>query len=91
MLYIGPSTFLAFTHRDLVTDLALKARLPTFCATESIVRKARCMFGLFSNGNNIGRFAAFKAAQILVDGVAVDQSRGQKSRPAMARSRCQWR
>lgn len=73
MLYIGPSTFLAFTHRDLVTDLALKARLPTFCATESIVRKARCMFGLFSNGNNIGRFAAFKAAQILVDGVAVDR------------------
>ena len=70
-LYIGPSTFLAFTHRDLVTQSALKAGLPTFCATESIVRQAKCMFGLFSNGSNIGRFAAYKAAQVLVDRVPV--------------------
>lgn len=66
-LYIGPSTFLAFTHRDLVTQTALDAKLPTFCATESIVRKSKCLFGLFSNGNNVGRFAAYKAAQILAD------------------------
>lgn len=65
-LYIGPSTLLAFTHRDLVTRSALEAHLPTFCATESIVRQASCMFGLFSNGANIGRFAASKAMQILV-------------------------
>ena len=71
-LYIGPSTFLAFTHRDLVTELALQAKLPTFCATESIVRKARCMFGLFSHGSNVGRFAAHKAAQVLAEGKRVD-------------------
>jgi putative tryptophan/tyrosine transport system substrate-binding protein len=76
-LYIGPSTFLAFTHRDLVTQSALDARLPTFCATESIVRKAKCMFGLFSNGSNIGRFAAYKAAQILVDKVPVAKVRAE--------------
>ncbi len=71
-LYIGPSTFLAFTHRDLVTQTALDAKLPTFCATESIVRKSKCLFGLFSNGNNVGRFAAYKAAQILADKQAVE-------------------
>lgn len=73
MLYIGPSTFLAFTHRDLVSASALKAGVPTFCATESIVRKAQCMFGLFSNGSNIGRFAAYKATQVLVDKVPVEK------------------
>lgn len=72
-LYIGPSTFLAFTHRDLVTQSALDAGLPTFCATESIVRKAKCLFGLFSNGNNIGRFAAYKAAQVLAEKKPVDK------------------
>lgn len=72
-LYIGPSTFLAFTHRDLVTQAALDAKLPTFCATESVVRKAKCMFGLFSNGSNVGRFAAYKAAQILADRVPVEK------------------
>jgi putative ABC transport system substrate-binding protein len=70
-LYIGPSTFLAFTNRDLLTQAALDAKLPTFCATESIVRRAKCMFGLFSNGSNVGRFAGFKAAQILADHVPV--------------------
>lgn len=66
-LYIGPSTFLAFTHRNTVTREALAAKLPTFCATESIVRKAQCLFGLFSSESNTGRFAAFKAAEVLVD------------------------
>lgn len=72
-LYIGPSTFLAFTHRELVTQAAMEAHLPTFCATESIVRKAKCMFGLFSNGTNVGRFAAHKAIQILVEKRPVDK------------------
>lgn len=72
-LYIGPSTFLAYTHRDLVTQAALDARLPTFCATESVVRQAGCMFGLFANGSNIGRFAAYKALQVLVERTPVEQ------------------
>ena len=72
LLYVGPSTFLAFAHRDLVTTAALRARLPTFCATESIVRQSQCMFGLFANGANVGRFAAYKASQILMDRVPVE-------------------
>lgn len=73
VLYIGPSTFLAFTHRDLVTRAALEQRLPTFCTTESVVRESYCMFSLFSNGANVGRFAAFKAVEILAGRKPVQQ------------------
>ncbi len=66
-LYIGPSTFLAFTHRNVVTQAAIAEKLPTFCATESIVRQSGCMFGLFSNGANVGRYAGWKAVQVLVE------------------------
>lgn len=66
-LYVGPITFLALTHRDAVTGAALEHGLPTFCATESIVRQSGCLFGLFSNGANIGRYAASMARQILVE------------------------
>lgn len=66
-LYIGPSTFLAFTHRDVVTQAAIAQKLPTFCATESIVRQSGCMFGLFSNGTNVGRYAGWKAVQVLIE------------------------
>ncbi|WP_325001830.1 ABC transporter substrate-binding protein [Ramlibacter sp.] len=72
-LYVPPSTFLAFTHRDLLTQAALEAKVPTFCSTESVVRQARCMFGLFSNGSNIGRFAAYKAVQVLADRTPVER------------------
>ena len=67
LLYVGPITFLAYTHRDAVTTAALDNKLPTFCATESIVRQSGCMFGLFSNGANIGRYAASMARKILVE------------------------
>ncbi|MGB3068089.1 MAG: ABC transporter substrate-binding protein [Ottowia sp.] len=77
LLYVGPSTFLAFTHRDAVTSAALQARLPTFCATESIVRQSQCMFGLFANGANVGRFAAYKASQILIDRMPVERIAAQ--------------
>jgi putative ABC transport system substrate-binding protein len=67
LLYIGPITFLAFTHRDAITQAALQNRLPTFCATESIVRRSGCLFGLFSNDTNVGRFAGSMARQILAE------------------------
>lgn len=67
LLYIGPITFFAFTHRDAVTQAALAAQLPTFCTTESIVRRAGCLFGLFSNDTNVGRFAGSMARQILLE------------------------
>lgn len=66
LLYIGPITFLAFTHRDAVTQAALQHHLPTFCTTESIVRRSNCLFGLFSNDTSVGRFAGFMAHQLLV-------------------------
>lgn len=66
-LYIGPSTFLAFSQRDATTQAALDAGLPTFCATESVVRKSKCLFGLFSNSANVGRLAGEKAAAILLN------------------------
>lgn len=65
VLYIGPSTYLAYTNRDLVTNTAKKYHLPTFCTTESILRQSNCLFGIFSNGKNVGEFAGFKAEQIL--------------------------
>ena len=66
-LYVGPITYLAYNHRDTVTNAALTNKLPTFCATESIVRQSGCMFGLFSNGTNVGAYAGSMARQILVD------------------------
>jgi len=67
LLYIGPVAFLAFTHRDAVMQAALRHRLPTFCTTEGIVRRSGCLFGLFANDTNVGRFAGAMARQILVD------------------------
>ena len=69
-LYIGPDTFVAVTAREPLTTAAIEARLPTFSATETIVRRSRALFGLFSNGISVGRFTAFKAEQILVGGVS---------------------
>lgn len=65
LLYVGPITFLAFTHRDAVTQAAMHHKLATFCTTESIVRKSGCLFGLFSNDLNVGRFAGSMTKQIL--------------------------
>ncbi len=68
MLYIGPDTFVAGINRQTVGMTALAARLPTFSVTEAIVRKNGALFGLTSSAFAIGRFTAFKAAKILVDG-----------------------
>jgi putative ABC transport system substrate-binding protein len=38
MLYMGPDTFIATTHRRLVAETALALRLPSFSVTELIVR-----------------------------------------------------
>jgi putative ABC transport system substrate-binding protein len=64
-LYLGPDTFVAFTHRQLTTQAALELGLPSFSANESAVRDAQALFGLFSPVENMARFVAFKAAQIL--------------------------
>ena len=64
-LYLGPDTFVAFTHRQHTTEAAVKAGLPTFSANESAIRDANALFGLFSPVENMARFVAFKSAQIL--------------------------
>ncbi|MBP2230377.1 putative ABC transport system substrate-binding protein [Azospirillum agricola] len=68
VLYIGPDTFIAFHNRSVVAAEALRHRLPTFSATELIVRTDKALLALASSAYGIGRFTAFKAAQILLDG-----------------------
>jgi putative tryptophan/tyrosine transport system substrate-binding protein len=64
-LYMGPDTFISLTHRAIVTRAALENNLPTFAATETPIRSGDGLYGLYSASENVGRFAAFKAAQIL--------------------------
>lgn len=68
MLYIGPDTFIATTHRKLVSESALALRLPSFSVTELIVRSDQGMFALSSSSYGIGRLTGVKAAQILLEG-----------------------
>lgn len=70
MLYVGPDTFIATTHRKLVADTALALRLPSFSVTEPIVRSDPGMFALSSSGYGVGRLTGVKAAQILLEGKA---------------------
>lgn len=71
LLYLGNSQFLAHTHRGTVTRLAREAGLATFCTAEGAVRQSGCLFGLFSEARNTGRFAGYKAWQILHGGQRV--------------------
>jgi putative ABC transport system substrate-binding protein len=64
-LYLGPDTFVGFTHRQITTDASLKAKLPAFTANESAIRDANALFGLFSPSENMARFVALKASQVL--------------------------
>ncbi len=68
MLYIGPDTFIATTHRKVVAETALAMRLPSFSVTELIVRSEQGMFALSSSSYGIGRLTGVKAAQILLEG-----------------------
>ena len=66
-LYIPPDTFLN-DHREALTEAALEQHLPAFSATERFVIYASGLAGLVCRYYNIGRFAGFKAEQILVGG-----------------------
>ncbi len=70
LLYLGPDTFITTTHRHEVAAAALAERLPTFSATELIVRSSRALFSLSSSPYGIGRLTGVKALQILVEGRA---------------------
>ena len=68
MLYLGPDTFFTTTHRHQVAEVALAERLPSFSATELIVRSDRALFALSSSPYGIGRLTGVKAVQILLEG-----------------------
>jgi len=66
-LYIGPDSYIG-AWGELYAQEAKRLRLPSFAATERVIREQGVMAGLVSSYVALGRFTAFKAKQILVDG-----------------------
>jgi putative ABC transport system substrate-binding protein len=64
-LYLGPDSFIG-AQRKVITESALVLRIPTFSATEVLLRDGRALFGLVSGYENIGRLTAYKVEQILL-------------------------
>jgi putative ABC transport system substrate-binding protein len=69
VLYIGPDNFIG-ANRNLLTAAGLDAGIPCFTATELEIREGEAMIGLVSRYEAVGRLAAIKAKQVLVDGDA---------------------
>ena len=46
-LYLGPDTFVAFTHRELTTFTATALDIPSFTANESAIRTGNALYGVF--------------------------------------------
>jgi putative ABC transport system substrate-binding protein len=67
-IYIGPDTLVGSNNSKAVADTALGLKIPTFCATELPVRQSEMLMGLVSRAYNVGRFAGYKASEILVGG-----------------------
>lgn len=67
ILYIGPDNFVG-NHREELTAAGIAKGIPCFTATELEVREGDAMLGLVSPYAAVGRLAATKAKQILVDG-----------------------
>lgn len=68
-LYLPPDSFLGTQLRSAVLPEALAQRLPTFASTEQQIA-AGALTGLVSRYASVGRFAAYKAEQILREGRA---------------------
>jgi putative ABC transport system substrate-binding protein len=69
-LYIGPDSFIG-DNRDVITGEGINHGLPTFTGTELEIRTSRAMVGLVTNYYALGKFAGYKAEQILVDKIPV--------------------
>ncbi len=65
-LYLGPDSFIG-ANRKIFTHEAKVHRIPTFTATEVQIRDAEALFGLVSRYDSVGRLAAHKIKQILID------------------------
>jgi putative ABC transport system substrate-binding protein len=68
-LYIGPDTFIG-VYRDVITQEAIRHSVPAFTGTELEIRHSFAMVGLVSRYVNVGRFTAYKAAQVFQAGAA---------------------
>lgn len=68
-LYIPADTLIG-QHREALTRAAIEAGLPTFAAAELSIRSADALMGLVSRYDQVGRFTAHKARQILIEGKA---------------------
>ena len=64
IVYIPPVNFFG-KHEEFLMQEALKRKLPTFCATEGLVKKGGLM-GFVAPLFNVGALAGFKAEQILL-------------------------
>lgn len=65
LLYLGPDSFIG-ANCGVITETALKFRLPCFSATEIALRNGKALFGLVSRYEAVGRLTARMAEQILV-------------------------
>ena len=72
ILHLGPDTFISLENREMITEEALKNKLPTFSSVEEPVRTTKALFGLYTTTISAGRFTAFKIAQILQDKIPVN-------------------
>jgi ABC-type uncharacterized transport system substrate-binding protein len=69
LLYL-PSDSLIISNAEYIVREVQKHQIPTVSATEGPIRKAGATFGLVARYYNVGRFAAYKAEQILFKNVA---------------------
>lgn len=67
-LYIGPDSYIGSWGKEYAEE-ARRLKLPTFAATERVIREKGIMAGLVSSFVALGQFTGYKAKRILVDGV----------------------
>ena len=67
LVYLPSDSFLINAAQEVV-PLLHRHGLASFSATEGPIRKAGALIGIVSNYYTVGKFAGFKARQILVDG-----------------------
>ena len=68
LLYQPPDSFLN-VNRDRLTQAALARGLPTLAAGENPVRNSYALMGIINRYYTVGQLTAYKARQILVDGL----------------------
>jgi len=64
-----PSDSFIISNARVVVDAIHSYGIPTFSATESPIREAGALIGIVSNYFTVGRFAGYKAEQILLQGL----------------------